>query len=219
MHMGFHSSESYGATPYLIKRADGNIMIDVPRFNSKLADNVEEEGGIDTLILTHKDGVAHHQKWKDRFPGLQRIIHRADVTKDTEDCEIKLEGEGVWDPAPDYSILHTPGHTAGSISLLFTCSGEYGGDSVLFTGDHLAYTPSRKGLEGFKRYNHGNIAVQGDSIRMLAEDSLPFTWILPGHGRMARFRNIKEKNAAILKAAIAFDEEDDSVGMFGIGYY
>jgi len=44
-----------------------------------------------------------------------------------------------------------------------------------------------QGLDGFKRYNHGNVAVQATSLRLLADgDAFPFTWILPGHGRMVR---------------------------------
>jgi hypothetical protein len=53
-------------------------------------------------------------------------------------------------------------------------------ETVLFTGDHLGYSAEKQALDGFKRYNHGNILVQMDSIAMLADDSLPFLWILPG---------------------------------------
>ena len=35
MHAGFHSTGSFGATPYFIKRSAGNIMIDLPRYNSR----------------------------------------------------------------------------------------------------------------------------------------------------------------------------------------
>ena len=86
MHMGFHSSASYGATPYFIKRTKeikskninnntinnnipnnsntkfANIMIDVPRFNSRLAQTIENEGGIDKLIITHRDNFPDHEK-------------------------------------------------------------------------------------------------------------------------------------------------------------
>ena len=58
-HLGYHSAASYGATPYLVKRtvpdkATGtlkaaNVMIDVPRFNSRLAAIIEEEGGVDKV--------------------------------------------------------------------------------------------------------------------------------------------------------------------------
>ena len=34
-HLGYHSAESFGATPYFIKRKEGNVMIDSPRFNSR----------------------------------------------------------------------------------------------------------------------------------------------------------------------------------------
>lgn len=34
-HAGYHSADSFGATPYFIRRRGGNIMIDCPRFNSR----------------------------------------------------------------------------------------------------------------------------------------------------------------------------------------
>ena len=130
------------------------------------------------MILTHRDNVADHAKWKNRFPDLQRIIHRCillyiptihwccclyahisyiqyiyrpivryahekaimlhlsyrlvgmshllvnvcfdvihtylfrngrlDVTPDTADCEVKLDGFSTWRPAVDMTIIHTP---------------------------------------------------------------------------------------------------------------
>jgi len=29
---------------------------------------------VDTIIFTHKDDIPHHDKWKARFPNVQRII-------------------------------------------------------------------------------------------------------------------------------------------------
>ena len=62
MHLGYHSSSSFGATPYFIRRPGGNIMIDTPRYNSNLARNIEEEGGLRYIILTHKHNVVDHEK-------------------------------------------------------------------------------------------------------------------------------------------------------------
>lgn len=109
MHLGYHAPGSYGATPYFVKREQGNIMIDTPRFNQRLAKNIEDEGGLSLIILTHKDDVADHAKWQARFPSAQRVLHRTDVTKDTATVELQLEGEGQWQVAPDVLILHTPG--------------------------------------------------------------------------------------------------------------
>jgi hypothetical protein len=94
-HLGYHSSESFGATPYLIYRSKedgGNIMIDCPRYNSNLGKQLDDFGGIDTLIITHKDDIPEHDKWKKRYPNMQRIIHRTDAIKSAMDIEIKLEG-------------------------------------------------------------------------------------------------------------------------------
>ena len=109
MHMGYHSVPSYGATSYLITRSvtdaqgqvrPANILIDVPRFNSRLAKVVEEEfGGIDKIIITHRDNVHDLDKWKTRFPQATRVIHRADVDASTTTCEIKLESGGSWQVA------------------------------------------------------------------------------------------------------------------------
>lgn len=98
-------------------------------------------------------------------------MHRTDALGPTASCEVLLEGSAFWRPDNDLEIVHTPGHTAGSISVLFRT----GKDTVLFTGDHLAYTESRQALDGFRQYNHGNEFMQAVSIRLLADDSYSFT--------------------------------------------
>eukprot|EP00595_Chromulina_sp_UTEXLB2642_P003369 CAMPEP_0196766002 /NCGR_PEP_ID=MMETSP1095-20130614/16837_1 /TAXON_ID=96789 ORGANISM="Chromulina nebulosa, Strain UTEXLB2642" /NCGR_SAMPLE_ID=MMETSP1095 /ASSEMBLY_ACC=CAM_ASM_000446 /LENGTH=153 /DNA_ID=CAMNT_0042125735 /DNA_START=510 /DNA_END=971 /DNA_ORIENTATION=+ len=152
---------------------------------------------------------------------MTRVMHRTDLTSDTMNLEVKLEGGGPWYPYGNdagFKIIHTPGHTAGSLCIYRETKGEYGGDIVLLTGDHLAYSNSRKALEGFKRYNQGNVMVQGEMIKALATDDLPFTWILPSHGRMAKFSSVEEKNELVLKAYKDFMAEDELIGRFSIGY-
>ena len=54
-HCGFHSEKSFGATSYVIVRDGGksNIMMDCPRYNPKLAKNIEAMGGIKYIVLSH----------------------------------------------------------------------------------------------------------------------------------------------------------------------
>ena len=223
LHLGYHSAQSYGATPYLVLRDSGNIMIDTPRFNERLAKMIEENGGLAYIILTHKDDIYDHDRWSQRFPATKRVMHMADVTKDTDPVEIQLSSKDSWQIAEDVTILHTPGHTAGSLCILVRTEG---GESAMFTGDHLAYSAKRGRLDGFKRYNHGNEKVQGDSIRLLAGEGegegegegMDFQWLLPGHGRMLRFANQQERVESILQAAEMFDQEDEGEGRFGVGY-
>lgn len=53
---------------------------------------------------------------------------------------------------------------------------------------------------------------------MLADDDYEFTWILPSHGRMMQFKDLTEKNLILLQTAEKFKSEDQTIGMFGLGY-
>ncbi|KAL3718703.1 hypothetical protein ACJRO7_003773 [Eucalyptus globulus] len=76
-HCGYHSEKSYGASSYLIVRAEGNILIDSPRYTERLARKIEMLGGAHSMFLTHKDDVADHKKWRERL-GCDRILHSED---------------------------------------------------------------------------------------------------------------------------------------------
>ncbi|KDP24686.1 hypothetical protein JCGZ_26507 [Jatropha curcas] len=185
-HCGYHSDKSFGASSSLIVHPEGNIMIDSPRYTEKLARNIEMLGGARYLFLTHKDDVADHAKWSKRF-SLTRILHTGDVGISTADVEIKLEGKGPWSLGDDIELVHTPGHTEGSVCLFYKPL------KILFTGDHLAMTES--GLSIFERYNQCSVPMQLDSVRKLLE--LDFTWMIPGHGRRVEFKDYQEKNATL----------------------
>ncbi len=45
MFCGWASESSYGAAAWLIRRPDGNVLVDSPRFASTLADRLHELGG------------------------------------------------------------------------------------------------------------------------------------------------------------------------------
>ena len=84
-HLGFHSPKSFGATPYLVRRRDRkrrkwlNVMVDSPRFDSRLADRIDDLGGVRWILLTHMDDVADRELWAERFPAAERVMHAADV--------------------------------------------------------------------------------------------------------------------------------------------
>jgi hypothetical protein len=39
-------------------------MVDVPRYSRALADKIDAMGGISTIVLTHRDDVGEHRKWR-----------------------------------------------------------------------------------------------------------------------------------------------------------
>lgn len=163
---GYSSEASYGAQSYLIVRSGGNILVDSPRFVAPLARRIAELGGIRQMFLTHRDDVADHARFHERF-GCERIIHRDDAVID---AEVLLDGDTVL--APGLRVIHVPGHTRGSCVLLVD-------DQYLFTGDHLWAWDGR--LEMGRNVSWYSWAEQKKSLRKLLD--YRFEWVLPGHGR------------------------------------
>lgn len=191
---GFNSEKSYGASSYFIQRKDhGNILVDVPRWQPSLAEKLESMGGVEYIFLTHRDDVGDHAHWAKRF-NAKRIIHEAEVNvqQGTTDCEIKVTEEtmaSVFDGDDTTTILYTPGHTRGCISLFYNPS------AALFTGDHLGWSAGLNKLTIFKRYNWWSVEKQVESVAKLIP--IPFLHVYPGHGRRCTFGSDEEKRLAL----------------------
>jgi glyoxylase-like metal-dependent hydrolase (beta-lactamase superfamily II)/ferredoxin len=192
MFCGYASAASYGAASWLVRRPDGNVLVDSPRWATTLAARIAELGGVRTMVLTHRDDVADHQAWRRRF-GCERVIHAADVSAGTRACEHIVEGDGELRLAPDLLVIPVPGHTRGSIALL------HGG--VLFSGDHVWATDDQQGLECGRDVCWYSWPEQRRSIEKLA--GYAFTWVLPGHGRRFRAASTAAMRAELLRLARA----------------
>lgn len=171
-YCGFASRDAFGAHSYFVRRADGNILVDSPRFTKPLVRNLEKLGGVRFMFLTHHDDVADHEQFHKHF-GCERILHEADARWSLQAVERKLRGEGPWSIAPDIKIIGVPGHTRGSTALLYR-------EMFLFTGDHLSWRRDAEGLFTSKQYCQYSWEAQTQSVEKLIGEN--FTWILPGHG-------------------------------------
>ncbi len=184
LHCGFHSEATYGAASWLLRRRDGNVLIDVPRFTPTLVERIAALGGVRWLFLTHRDDVAGHDQFAARF-GCERILHRGDLEPATRDVERVVDGEEPQELAPDLLLLPTPGHTAGSLCLLHR-----GGGGHLFTGDHLAWDARLGHPIGFPEFCEDSWPRAIASTRRLAamaqHGTLDFDWLIPGHGAPGR---------------------------------
>ena len=166
---GYSSEASYGAQSYLLRRDGGNLLIDSPRFAAPLVRRIAELGGVARMFLTHRDDVADHARWRERF-GCERIIHRDDAV-----IEAELLLDGDRDLGPGLRAIYLPGHTRGSCALLVD-------DTWLFTGDHLWAWDGR--LEMGRSVSWYSWTEQKKSLRKLLD--YRFEWVLPGHGRSLR---------------------------------
>ena len=178
-YCGWASRRSFGARSWLIHRADGNIMVDVPRWSAPLARRIQAMGGLAQIVLTHRDDVADHQRWAQAF-ACERWIHRGDADA-APSAEQVLEGQEPLELAPQIELLPTPGHTPGSLCLLL-------GDQrrVLFSGDHVWWNRDQDVLVCSERYCWWDFNVQIRSLQRLQPQDV--AWLLPGHGHRQHFQ-------------------------------
>lgn len=172
---GFASESSFGARSYLIRRPEGNVLVDSPRALPRLLDRIEALGGVRWMFLTHRDDVADHAKLAKRF-GCTRVLHAADVSADTRAVEMTIDGDEPTSLDHDLLAIPVPGHTRGSTALLFR-------DFALFSGDHLFASESGDELHAYRSVCWWSWEAQKRSLATLL--AFDFEWVLPGHqGRM-----------------------------------
>ena len=190
-------------------------------------------GGPDYLFLSHVDDTADHNKWAQYWQenghgNLKRILHSAELRNnwvgDTtlEEVEIllaerestdgstayKLSGEVLpsnWQESTSEPVvvLHTPGHSQGSITLYRRPSNSEPG--ILFTGDTYGWTPRGGGkMTGFPRYGD-DLRTQARSLQYLQQ--LDWEIIAPGHGHPRDYRQVV--NASVDAKTVREKQEEE----------
>ena len=175
-YCGFNAESSFGAWSYLIVRPDaagGNVLIDSPRFATQLVKKIDAMGGVRTMFLTHKDDIADHRRFAERY-ACKRIMH-ADDGAQRLGIERVMRGADAVALDDDLTVIPVPGHTRGHMVLLYE-------RRFLFTGDHLAWSPKRQTLTAFRSACWYSWSEQIKSMEKLLD--YEFEWVLPGHGRI-----------------------------------
>ncbi|KAM3409576.1 hypothetical protein ACQJBY_002086 [Aegilops geniculata] len=140
----------------------------------------ENSYGATSYLIVHPEGNIMIDRFSDHL-----FCSQPKVEDITADVEWKLTGNGPWNIGTDFELIHTPGHTEGSVCLLYKPL------KALFTGDHVAKSEESDDLNLFLMY----MGVQLDSIRKLLD--VDFEWFLPGHGYRIRYEDVYAKNSAI----------------------
>ena len=166
---GFNSEKSFGANSYFVRDPKGNWLIDSPRYMNKLVEFFDHAGGVQYIFLTHEDDVADAERYAKRF-GAARMIHRQD-SEAVPGAERIVDGNEAVAFAPGFTIIPVPGHTPGSIALLYN-------DRYLFTGDHMGWDPEVNGLRLPEVYVWHEETLRRSTERLL---NYNFEWVLPGH--------------------------------------
>jgi glyoxylase-like metal-dependent hydrolase (beta-lactamase superfamily II)/ferredoxin len=167
---GFNSAKSFGGNSYFIRHPEGNWLVDSPRYLQHLVEAFERLGGIRYVFLTHEDDVADSARYAERFKAA-RIIHRADAEA-APGAERIIEGTEPVRMDGEFLVIPVPGHTEGSLALLYR-------NRFLFSGDHLWWEREKQGLGAPKRLVWDERHLLASLARLL---DYRFEWLLPGHG-------------------------------------
>jgi len=124
------------------------------------------------ILLTHHhhDHIAELDAVLERYPGTPVLIHEAERELVPQATGMLAPGEMIQSGALEIEPLHTPGHTAGMLSLLV-------GGSDVFTGDTLF----RGSVGGVRAPGHTTYSDLKSSIMDTLLKLPPETHIHPGH--------------------------------------
>jgi len=167
--------EQFLSNTYLVGDREGGVgvMIDAGGPVAPLLEAIEEHGLTLTHVLLthhHHDHVAELSQVLERHPAAEALIHPLEREQVQQATGELLPSQRLVTGDLEIQPLHTPGHTAGMLSLVVN------GDDV-FTGDTL-FRNSVGGVRapGSTRYQDLKDSIMGTLMELPADTS-----IRPGH--------------------------------------
>ena len=189
---GFLSNNSYLISS---KKSDHATIIDVPENPRDLLSKIRRNK-IDKSLNQEKINVIITHGHHDHIEGLELLVDRIGkiyITIGLKDARYITNNENISPIIKDQSIINgdikvesliTPGHTEGSICLLFEPNDD---SKFLFTGDTLF--PGGPGKTSSSINFQSIYNSIKNKIYSLPED----TKILPGHGKFTDIRQSKRE--------------------------
>jgi len=128
-----HSMDTLNTYAYFLRRPEGNVLF-YNTGNDGDLEKIAELGGMQFQLLSHRDESGPSLKRiKDRF-GSKLCCSALEAPVIGKDVLIDVTFQEEDHHLGDIDIIHTPGHTAGSICFFY--KSPYG-KSYLFTGDTI----------------------------------------------------------------------------------
>jgi glyoxylase-like metal-dependent hydrolase (beta-lactamase superfamily II) len=149
-------NDQFLSNTYLVADRDGGsaALIDAGGPVTPLLEAIDARGlTLSHVLLTHHhhDHIAELDKVLERHPGTPVLIHpleRELVTQATGDL---VPGEAVRVGALEVNPMHTPGHTAGMVSLLIDGTDVFTGDTLFKNSVGGVRAPGHTTYEDLKR--------------------------------------------------------------------
>ncbi len=169
---GANDLRSFGAHAWFVPQARDPFLVDSPHWNRAIVRAVEDAGGVDHVLLTHRDDIADAQRYAEYFDA--RVwIHDADrdAAPFATDIIATDDEEIIF---PGMIAFAVPGHTRGSVLYLH-------GQQHLFSGDTLAWSRQSGDLRAIQTIWYSRQEFQRSLIRFAASGNR-FEHVFPGHG-------------------------------------
>lgn len=184
--------EQFLSNTYLVADELGAhaVMIDAGGPVAPLLDVLERmRFALTHVLLTHHhhDHVAELEQVLERHPGTPVLIHPLEREQVAAATGVLEPGTPIESGALTIEPLHTPGHTAGMLSLLL---GDPAHPSDVFTGDTLF----KGSVGGVRAPGHTTYADLKSSIMDTLLALPPETRIHPGHTEPTRVADELEHN-------------------------
>jgi glyoxylase-like metal-dependent hydrolase (beta-lactamase superfamily II) len=200
----FNSNSPHGweADFHVISSKKGNILIDPGKYDDELASYIKFIGGVEMILITHGhwDKLRGLDEAVAANPGVAVYVHELDYAyfKDpVRNCSIEndFEGrtetkaqtlsEGVYKIARyKVEVIHTPGHTEGSVLYHFP------DENMLIGGDTIMLD-----LVGSSKHPGGNEADRQASIAKFKRLTFPDDMkIYCGHGADTTYAELMRTN-------------------------
>jgi glyoxylase-like metal-dependent hydrolase (beta-lactamase superfamily II) len=197
MEIKYFPISGNGANCYLVKTESAAIVIDPFEADGRVITFFKENGEKDKYILLthcHFDHILGAKELREFFGG-KIIIGKLDETglanpdislsnwvglkQEPFSADITVADGDLLDlGGTEFKVLHTPGHTVGSVC--------YMAEDVIFSGDTLF-----AGSVGRTDFPTGNFATLNASLKKLKDLGKDYT-LYPGHGEPTTlFREIK----------------------------
>jgi len=153
--------------------ADADIIMDA------IKDMGHEHSELKLCVLTHRHGdhTGGLKKVKKtlKFEVMAHELDMPSIQKSTGyDVEHVVKGGERLPDCGGINVLHTPGHTAGHISLhLPRIKTMIAGDAIVSAGEHLVVSPA---------YLSSDPEAANESVKRLIDMNLDLERLLVGHG-------------------------------------
>ncbi len=173
---GHNDLRSFGAHAWFVPQANDPFIVDAPHWDRTLVQTMEDAGGIDHVLLTHRDDIADARHYAEHFDA--RVwIHEADRDAAPFATDI-ITAEDEEIIFPGMIAFAVPGHTRGSVLYLH-------GQRHLFSGDTLAWSRNTSDLRAIETIWYSRDQYER-SLTRFANSGHRFEHVFPGHGEWTK---------------------------------